>query len=118
MPSNSRKDATSTIDTGVTETEDDAGTTMKGTLAKVDELYALEKLEQVSQILRSFDEDSLEEKYLSMLRRAKDANDLVIDLKAKPENGGWTDQGIGKGEFPTRFLSRLEKGYMCESVRS
>ena len=79
-------------------------------LEKADLYYEQDKLGQVKALLESVDPEILEKKHHSMLRRAEEAENLVRDMKAKPEGGSWVDQGISRGKFPTRILYRLEEG--------
>lgn len=87
-------------------------------LTKAEQLYELDKVNQTAKILRSLDQSTLEEKHHAMLRRAKEADDLVRDLKTSPDGGDWIDQGISKGNFPTRVLYRLEQGEKLVEVRA
>jgi len=94
-------------------------------LTLAESLYQEDKLSQVAKILHSLSPELLNEKHSAMLKRAQEAEDLVQDLKYRPDNKdsstscssfsgednreNWIDQGVSRGKFPTRILYRLEQ---------
>jgi hypothetical protein len=87
--------------------------TIQDLLTRAQLLYQEDKLTQVSKLLNSIDSQYLTHEHHVMLQRAQEAEYLVKDLKARPQDGDWIDQGVsvggGGGKFPTRILYRLEK---------
>ena len=56
--------------------------------------------------------------YYLLFRRANEAEELVKDIQAGPDDGDWHDNGISKGKFPTRILYRLEEGEKAVELRA
>jgi hypothetical protein len=89
-------------------------------LAKeAERLYDDDKVDQAAKILRSLEDHLLEEKHHAMVMRANEAEELVKNLTASPDDGDWHDNGIiSQGKFPTRILHRLEQGEKLLQLRA
>ena len=86
-------------------------------LTKAEHHYEMDQLSKAAKILRSLDASTLQEKHHAMLKRIKESEDLVKDMKSNANSesdsdsdadAGWIDNGISKGKFPTRVLYRME----------
>ena len=88
-------------------------------IKKAEEYYADDKLANAATILQSIESEMLEQKHKEMISRAKEAQTLVDDLRSimichdevledDGNSAKWVDQGIHKGETPTRILHKLD----------